>query len=139
MTITSNAEWHRSPDILVGEKEHRRLTIAALTDVTSHAEEVDFLLYELDRAKVVDDRTLPVDIVRLNSIVRFRPESGEERTVKLVLPDDTFLDERFRLSVTSRHGAALLGLLPSQALSWLAPDGSKGRVEVVSVANALAR
>ncbi len=138
MTITATAE-HRSPAILVGEKEHRRLTIAALTDVTSHAEEVDFLLYELDRAQVVDDRTLPSDIVRLNSIVRFRGESGEERTVKLVLPDDTFLDERFRLSVTSRHGAALLGLLPSQALSWLEPDGSKGRVEVISVANALAR
>lgn len=139
MTTTARDDWHRSPDILIGEREHRRLTIAALTDTTSHAEEIDFLLYELDRAQLVDDRSLPADIVRLNSIVRYRPESGEERTVKLVLPDDTFLDERFRLPVTSHHGAALLGLRPGDALFWLNPDGTRGAVEVVRVANSPSR
>lgn len=135
MTTIALADWSQSPPIMVAENEHQRLTAAALTDVNHHAHEVDFLLYELDRAIVVKDTALPADVVRLNSIVRYRSTDGRERTVKLVLPHDHPRDDAFRLPVTSMHGAALLGLRPGQVLSWITLDGAANQVEVVQVAN----
>jgi regulator of nucleoside diphosphate kinase len=139
MTNVALHERLQPPDIVVGQMDHRRLTTAALTDITYHADEVDFLFYKLDRANVVVDDALPGDVVRLNSIVRYRTKGGTERTVKLVLPDDQVRDNAYRLAATSMHGAALLGLRPGQARSWLRPDGEAGQVEVVSVANSLSR
>lgn len=139
MTTITIADWQQSPDIVVGENEHRRLVTAALTDVTKDADPIDFLLYELDRAKVMADELLPSDIVRLNSIVRYKSgQGGEERTVKLVLPGEISWDTGYRLSVTSMDGAALLGLRPGQILSWLSPGGTSDQVEVIKVANAFA-
>ncbi|KKB80350.1 hypothetical protein VW35_08130 [Devosia soli] len=135
MTTITLADWLQSPEILIGASEQKRLTTAALTDVTHQADEVDFLLYELDRATVVEDAALPADVVRLNSIVRYKARNGAERTVKLVLPGDHGRDASFRLAATSMHGAALLGLRPGQILSWMGPDGSADQVEVVQVAN----
>lgn len=135
MTTITIADWLQSPDIVVGEKEHHRLVTAALTDGTQDAEPIDFLLYELDRAKVMADDLLPADIVRLNSIVRFKPHGSDERTVKLVLPEQIGLHRDYRLSVTSLHGAALLGLRPGQILSWLSPAGVPDQVQVIKVAN----
>jgi len=128
----------RSPDILVGEKERRRLVTAALLDLSNDADLIDFLLYELDRARVVADEELPGDVVRLGSIVRYRSMGSDERTIKLVVPDEngSIGDQQYRLSVTSRHGAALLGLRPGQGLSWLSPEGMPDRVETIRVANA---
>lgn len=62
----------RSPVVMIGRADHRRLTRAALIDTSSDADRIDFLLYELDRAQVVEDDLLPSDIVRLGSIVRTR-------------------------------------------------------------------
>lgn len=139
MLNTALHERLQPPEIIVGQMDHRRLTTAALTDITYHADEVDFLFHELDRANVVVDAALPGDVVRLNSIVRYRANEGIERTVKLVLPDDHLRDNAYRLSATSMHGAALLGLRPGQVRSWLRSDGETGQVEVVSVANSFNR
>jgi regulator of nucleoside diphosphate kinase len=135
MTTISLAEWQQSPDILVGENEHRRLTIAAMTDVGQPADQMDFLLYELDRAQVVRDAQLPPDVVRLGSIVRYKPLPGEERTIKLVLPEAAERGDAYRLSVTSAHGAALLGLRPGHVISCNGPDGVPLRLKVLKVAN----
>lgn len=134
MTMTLSNCPH-SPEIVLGEREYRRLVTAALTAVTPDADPIDFLLFELDRAKVIADEILPTDIVRLNSIVRYRAVGGQERTVKLVMPEETSWDTGYRLSATSMHGAALLGLRPGQTLFWLTPDGVTGGVEVIKVAN----
>lgn len=135
MTTISLSEWTQSPDIVIGEEEHRRLTVAALTDIGQSAERMDFLLYELDRARIVKDGLLPADVVRIGSVVRYRPIPGEERTVKLVMPEHVDQTGSYRLSVTSTHGAALLGLRPDHLMSWLDPDGTMHRLKVLKVAN----
>ncbi|GHA33261.1 regulator of nucleoside diphosphate kinase [Devosia pacifica] len=135
VTTITLADWVQSPDILVEENEHGVLTTAALTDGTQSAEEIDFLLYELDRAKVTSNALLPTDIVRLNSIVRYRSITEPQRTIKLVLPKEREENYEYRLSVTTLHGAALLGLRPGQSLSWITPDGAADQVEVLAVAN----
>lgn len=136
MIIAPWEDCSPSPAITVGQGEHRRLTTAALVDVTGQADDVEFLLYELDRARVVEDAKLPTDIVRLQSIVRFKATDGCEMAVKLVLPENASHQNGFRLSVTSRYGAALLGLRPGQTLTWNDPEGRTGKVEVISVFNA---
>jgi regulator of nucleoside diphosphate kinase len=135
MTTIALQDWKHSPAITVGQNELRRLTTAALTDVSNEPDHVDFLLYELDRATIVDDAMLPADVIRLGSIVRYRSATTEERTINLVLPSEVEQAKSYRLSVTSMHGAALLGLRPNQTLSWLSPDGKADHVEVLKVAN----
>ena len=135
MTTISLADWGQSPQILVGENEHRLLTATALTNIGADAERTDFLLYELDRAQIVRDALLPPDVVRIGSIVRYRPVPGEERTVKLVVPQDDASGGAYRLAVTSEHGAALLGLRPGHVMAWLEPDGKTQRLRVLQVTN----
>ncbi len=135
MTTISLSEWTQSPDIVIGEEEHRRLTVAALTDIGQSAERMDFLLYELDRTRIVKDGLLPSDVVRIGSVVRYKPIPGEERTVKLVMPEHVDRSGSYRLSVTSSHGAALLGLRPDHVMSWLETDGTMQRLKVLKVAN----
>ena len=135
MTTISLADWSQSPEILVGEEEHRRLTRAALTDLGDGTDRIDFLLYELDRARLVRDALLPPDAVRIGSIVRCKPMPGEERVVKLVMPGAENLPGDYRLSVTSALGAALLGLRPGQVMTWLDADGVTHRIKVLKVAN----
>jgi regulator of nucleoside diphosphate kinase len=135
MTTISLSDWGQSPQILVGENEHRLLTATALTNIGADAERTDFLLYELDRAQIVRDALLPADVVRIGSIVRYKPLPGEERTVKLVVPQDDAPPGAYRLAVTSEHGAALLGLRPGHVMAWLEPDGKMRRLKVLQVTN----
>lgn len=136
MTTLSLKDWSQSPEIMVGAREHRRLTTAALIDVEQDSDQVDFLLYELDRAKIVEDSMLPADIVRIGSIARYRATSGQEHTIKLVLPEHVGgMSAAYRMSVTSKDGAALLGLRPGQILAWVDAEGGAHSVEVLKVAN----
>lgn len=139
MTTISLSDWSQSPDILVGEQEHKRLVVAALTDIGDSTDRIDFLLYELDRARLVRDALLPSDVVRIGSIVRYKPLPGEERTIKLVMPGGENLPGDYRLSVTSALGAALLGLRPDHVMTWLDPDGVTRRIKVLKVANTMPR
>ena len=135
MTTISLSDWGQSPGIMVGEDEHRLLTATALTDIEASAEHMDFLLYELDRAQVVRDALLPPDIVRIGSIVRYKPFPGDERTIRLVMPRDAERSGSYLLSVTSVHGAALLGLRPDHMMTWLEPNGTTQRLKVLQVTN----
>lgn len=139
MTTISLSDWSQSPEILIGQREHKKLTIAAMTDIGDSTDRIDFLLYELDRARIVADAALPPDVVRIGSIVRYKPMPGEERTIKLVMPGDDGLIGDYRLSVTSAHGAALLGLRPDHLMTWIDGDGVTQRIKVLKVANNLAR
>lgn len=135
MTTISLADWGQSPDIMIGENEHRRLAVAAMTDIGQTGERMDFLLYELDRARLVPDNMLPNDVVRIGSIVRYLSLGGAETTVKLVMPEDVSAPGAYRISVTSMDGAALLGLRPGNVMSWLDPEGTTRRIRVLRVAN----
>lgn len=125
----------RAPHVVIGENELRKVMVAALIDVARSSEGTDFLLYELDRAEVVPDALLPADVIRLGSVVSYEATSGDLRTVKLVMPVDTHPQATYRLSVTSEHGAALLGLSPGAVMTWLTPAGERHRIRVIAVAN----
>jgi transcription elongation GreA/GreB family factor/predicted GNAT family acetyltransferase len=132
MTSSPLADFTLSPNLVVGAREHRQLTVLALAGTTHTAEDSDWLLHELERASVVPDATVPEDVVRINSSVVYRPLGGEERVVKLVLPKDAD-GAAHKVSVLSPVGSALLGLRAGHSITWLTADGRKQVLTVLSV------
>jgi regulator of nucleoside diphosphate kinase len=134
MTTLSLVDWIQSPEIVVGKTEHHRLTVVALTHVGDPGN-VDLLLYELDRAKIIPDGMLPSDVVRIGSIVRYATVPGDELIAKLVIPDHATGSAGYSLAITSEHGAALLGTRPGQQMSWLDRNGDVRRLRIIAVVN----
>jgi regulator of nucleoside diphosphate kinase len=81
------------------------------------------LQHELDRAKVVDPKKIPPDVVTMNSKVLLKDvESGEEETYTLVFPDEADIDEG-KISVLAPIGTAILGYRVGATISWKVPAG----------------
>jgi len=135
MTLALEQEATRPPPLIIGDRDLQRVPVAALIDVSGSSDDTDFLLAELDRAQVVPEAELPPDVVRIGSIVSYESTSGDRRTVKLLMPVDAQPQGTYRLSVTSAHGAALLGLRPDAVMTWMNPDGQRHRIRVIDVRN----
>lgn len=81
------------------------------------------LQQELDRAKVVDPKSIPADVVTMNSKVQLKDlDSDEEETYTLVFPADADLDEG-KISVLAPIGTAILGYRVGATISWKVPAG----------------
>ena len=88
---------------------------------------------ELENAVVVDSRSVPADVVTMNSRVRFEDESsGEMRDITIVFPQSAQASEG-RVSVLAPVGTALLGLSVGQSIAWPFPDGSTRTLRVVAL------
>lgn len=95
------------------------------------------LLAEINRAIVVDDGALPVDVVSLGSAVEVvDQESSERETYVLSLPENSD-PAQSRISVFSPLGTALLGYATGDALVWTMPGGPR-RLLIRSVTPAAA-
>ena len=105
------------PDIVLGTADHRQLNTLAMAGLTHTPDQSDDLLYELERARVVDDAKVPDDIVRMGSTVRYRTDTGQEPQVTLVYPVDADI-ARGRISVLTPVGTALIGLRVGQSITW---------------------
>ena len=124
----------KKPKIVVSDIDHERLTILA-GNVSEKLEEVaEELMQELDRAKVVPQKKLPADVVRMGSTVEFRSNDGHERKVTLVYPGEADIAQG-KISILTPIGTALIGLTPGQSMSWTARDGKAHELSVISVIN----
>lgn len=87
---------------------------------------------ELSRAKVVESKQVPADVITMNSRLIYRDlaeESGSEIT--LVFPEQANL-EQGRMSVFSPIGTALLGYAVGDEIEWSVPAGtSKLKIEAL--------
>ncbi|GLU27144.1 MULTISPECIES: nucleoside diphosphate kinase regulator [Brucella/Ochrobactrum group] len=125
----------KKPKIVVSDIDHERLTILA-GNVSEKLEEVaEELMQELDRAKVVPQKKLPADVVRMGSMVEFRSNDGHERKVTLVYPGEADIAQG-KISILTPIGTALIGLTPGQSMSWIARDGKAHELSIISVSNA---
>jgi regulator of nucleoside diphosphate kinase len=123
---------HLSPDILVGRDEHRQLLLLAMAGTGHSAEDADWLLYELERAMVVPDHSVPNNVVRMGSTVRYRTTGGLERTVQIVFPKEADIAKN-RISILTPVGSALIGLRRGQSISYRARDGRTQSLTVLEV------
>lgn len=94
---------------------------------------------ELTRADIIDSKSMPADVIMMNSQARFRVlTSGEEHCLRLVYPKD--VDSRGgTVSVLAPVGSALLGLAAGDEIDWGLPDGNAVRVRVMEVVHQPAR
>lgn len=132
MTTISIVDFDLSPDIVLGKEDHRQLIVLAMAGIGHSAEDADGLLYELERAKVMPDASVPSDVVRMGSRVRFRTDGGNERAVELVYPEHADIGTG-KISVLTPIGTALIGLRNGQSITWLTRDGRKQVLTVLSV------
>lgn len=123
----------RRPAITMTRSDHDRLSRLAETRAARDPEAADGLLAELDRARLVDDRRIAADVVRMGSTLRFTTDAGEDRTVTLVFPGEADI-ERGLVSILTPIGAALIGLSAGQSIDWTSRDGRTHRLTVESVA-----
>ncbi|MCW5696715.1 MAG: nucleoside diphosphate kinase regulator [Bauldia sp.] len=130
--MTPISDFNLSPEIVIGQAEHRQLVTLALTGTSHSADEADWLLFELDRARLVPDGALPANVVRMGSTVRFRAQGGGERIVRLVYPGEADIAAG-RISVLTPVGAALIGLREGQSITYLARDGRRHALTVLAV------
>jgi len=83
---------------------------------------VSKLKRELGRAKIVDQREIPRDVVTMNSQALLRLDD-EEIEVSLVYPEDANLSE-MKVSVFSPIGTAILGYREGSIIEWEVPSGT---------------
>ena len=76
----------RKPAITMTRSDHLSLSRLAESRAARDPDMSDQLLAELDRARVVEDRRIAADVVRMGSTLRFTTDTGEDRTVTLVFP-----------------------------------------------------
>ncbi len=120
------------PNIVVSNADYERLTDLATASLERLPEVAAELLDEMDRARIVSDRSVPANVVRMGSTVTFRSDDGRQLTETLVYPVDEDSDAH-KISVMTPVGAALIGLAEGQSISWTARDGRSHRLTVEKV------
>ncbi|UES53739.1 nucleoside diphosphate kinase regulator [Roseibium aggregatum] len=125
-------DFASKPDIVIGTTDYERLEGLASSFETRLPSVTDDLLAELSRARLVPDGALPADSVRMGSVVRFRTDATDEKTLQLVFPGDADIANG-KISILTPIGTALIGLSAGQSIAWCANDGRRHRLTVVSV------
>jgi regulator of nucleoside diphosphate kinase len=124
------------PRIVISATEHARLMALAYAAEKRVPEIAEYLTDELTRAEIVEDEQCDPKVVRMGSTVTYRDEAaGRTRTVTLVYPDAADIEQN-RISILTPIGAALIGLSPSQSITWRSPDGRESSLTVLNVVNA---
>jgi regulator of nucleoside diphosphate kinase len=132
MTLNSLESFTLSPRLVLGREEHRQLTTLALAGLGHGSDASDDLLYELDRAALVPDATVPADAVRMGSHVVYRTLDGREHEVTLVFPAEADIAQG-RVSVMTPVGTALIGLRQGQSITWTTRDARRQVLTVLAV------
>ncbi|WP_082074793.1 nucleoside diphosphate kinase regulator [Martelella endophytica] len=122
----------RKPAIALTKTDHKRLSLLAEQFAEKNADLADFLLSELERARIVEDERITSDVVRMGSSVHFTTDLGEDREVTLVYPAKADIAEG-RISVLTPIGSALIGLKIGHSIDWSTRDGRLCRLTVKAV------
>lgn len=86
---------------------------------------------ELKTAHIVDEKDMPDDIVRLNSMVTVQSGGNWEKTIQIVQPSDKDIKNN-KVSILTPIGAALFGYSVDDTIEWEFPTGKK-ELKVVKV------
>lgn len=118
------------PPIVVSSLDMERLETLLDSLPSAQAGTREALLEELARADLVEPQDMPVDVVTMNSRVRFVLDgASEEFDMSLAYPKDVN-GAPDKLSVLTPVGNALLGLRVGDTIDWTRPDGARFEVTV---------
>ncbi|WP_225073139.1 nucleoside diphosphate kinase regulator [Desulfuromonas sp. CSMB_57] len=121
--------------VFLTEYDHDRLLELIESAKEYYARDQDYLEQleeDLSRCRLVDSRSIPADVVTMNSRVRIRDlDTDKEMEVTLVFPQKANL-EAGRLSILSPIGAAILGGVQGQVVQRKVRSGIKQiRIEAI--------
>lgn len=131
----TNAPW--TPALIISDVDRERLSRLALAAMDRTPEIADELLSEMERATVVDQDSIPTNVVRMGSTVEFKSNDGRHRRVTLVFPAEADIAEG-KISVLTPVGAALIGLTEGQSIMWTTRDGRDQELTILTVKAAVA-
>ncbi len=120
------------PQIVIPAGDYDRLMDLAGTAERIAPDVADYLSRELERAQIVPDQDFEPGVARVGSLVTYEDQSGQQRAMTLVWPQEASLQDN-RISVLTSIGAALLGLRAGQSIEWPSPVGGARRLTVVTV------
>lgn len=117
-----------TPEIILTTTDVDRLE-QLLDTLSPSVTGVDTLRQELARANIVSPQHLPVDVVSMNSTVRFTLGDGKSSCLTLVYPKDADRSGG-KISVLAPVGSALLGLRTGDSINWPLPNGIMSTIKV---------
>lgn len=79
---------------------------------------------EIARAKVVEPREIPADVVTMNSTIQVRRGSGDSATFTIVYPEHADIASDC-ISILSPMGLALIGVRVGDEVEWTTPAGPR--------------
>ena len=92
----------------------------------------DDLRKELNRAKLVDPKDIPNDVITMNSNFKLKDfDSGEEMIYTLVFPENADIYKN-KISIYAPMGIALIGYRVGDIIEWPVPCG-KLRIKVLEI------
>ena len=92
----------------------------------------DALRKELNRAKLVDPKDIPNDVITMNSKFKLKDlDSGDEIIYTLVFPEDADIYKN-KISIYAPMGIALIGYRVGDIIEWPVPGGIL-RIEVLEI------
>jgi len=124
---------NRLPRIVMTRDDHDRLSTLAGAVVSRIPDVGEFLMRELDRARVVDAKRISPATVTMGSRVEFAYGHSSRREVAtLVFPGDENI-AMGKISILTPVGAALIGLSEGQSIAFRALRGEARTLTVIKV------
>ena len=121
------------PQITIAHSEHAQLfALAAAGMAADSYPAAEELLAEIERAHLVADDKLAIDLVRMGAGIQYRSDRDDLVDVTLVFPDHADIS-RGRVSVLTPVGTALIGLRTGQSITWWCREGTRQSLTVLRV------
>lgn len=123
-------------NIYITRPDHERLTklveFARGREGDATREYLNRLEGELERAKVVEQRQIPPDVITMRSTVRLKDlDTGEKMIYWLAFPREANFYEG-KISILAPVGTAMLGYRRGDVIEWEVPSGVR-RLKVEEV------
>jgi len=122
-------------EIFITAFDKKRLDelIAVAREFGEHARrDLDDLAAELARAKMVEPKEVPPNVVTMNSkVILHDLDTSEELTYCLVFPNEADIDSG-TISVLAPVGTAILGYREGDAVEWPVPSGQR-RIKIEEI------
>ncbi|RCX33193.1 nucleoside diphosphate kinase regulator [Thioalbus denitrificans] len=129
----SDANIQERPPITVTSLDLERLERLLESPVHEDNAVAQELQEELNRARVVEPRAVPPEVITMHSTTRFVDEvTGAEHELTLVYPHEAD-GTPGQVSVLAPVGSALLGLSAGQRIDWPLAGGRSTRLRVLAV------
>lgn len=121
------------PDIVISSLDLKRLETLLGSVSDNHVLRKLHLEDELERAKVVDSRHIPENVVSMNSTIQLAISSSEAPFyLTLVYPKDV-REDGSTLSILSPIGTVLLGMKQGDEIYWPNPGGKNIKVRIENI------